>query len=82
MDRRKLLRSAISSAVGLSLLAGTPKANGAQIASAPDASVHTKALLCDFIETAGGVRIVVGVARNKGGCWRLPWRERPLSATI
>ena len=57
MDRRKLLRSALSSAVGLGLLAGTPKANGAQIASMPDASLHAEAPRCDFVEAAGGVRI-------------------------
>jgi hypothetical protein len=75
MDRRKLLKSALSSAVGLGLLAGMPKANGAQIASAPDASLHARALPCDFIETADGVRIGLRIARNQG------WRDLRCEAT-
>jgi non-heme chloroperoxidase len=54
MNRRTVLRSAI--ATGL-LAGGTPKARGAQEASAQPASMEARARGSDFIDTADGVKI-------------------------
>jgi pimeloyl-ACP methyl ester carboxylesterase len=77
MDRRKLLKTAASSAVGFSLLAGgTPRAKGAPGAAAPSGSA-TGNRERGFIETADGIRIAYsdwgdGLAIVFVHAWALP----------